>query len=110
MSETEESRACWLSNQSFSGESGGETTLDLLVKMTQVNGRLLPLGNFTEWAVGQMVYDLTGIHLMSIVKLNDCVVLIDLDPKENVVGVAQEIQKLTSLWRIECGDYISPVQ
>ena len=48
MSETELSRACGLSAQSSSGESGGEPTLNLLVKMTQVNGKPWPLGNFTE--------------------------------------------------------------
>ena len=40
-----------------------------------------------------MVYDLTGTHPLCVVKLNDCEVLIELDPKENVIG---EIQKLNS--------------
>ena len=62
MSEIEQSGVCKISNQSFSGESRGVTTLDPLVKMTQINGKPLLLGNYTEWAVGQMVYDLTGIH------------------------------------------------
>ena len=33
---------------------------------------------------------------MCVVKFNDCEVLIELPPKENVIEVAQEIQKLTS--------------
>ena len=47
--------------------------------------------------MGQFVYDLMGVHSVCIVKLNSCEVLIELDPKENVIGVAQEIQKFT-IW------------
>ena len=47
---------------------------------------------------------------MSVVKLNNCEVLIELNQKENVIGVAQEIQKLTSWGRIKCRVYISPAQ
>ena len=50
--------------------------------MTQVNSKPLLLGNFTEQAVGQMVYDLTGVHPVFVVKLNDCEVLTELDPKK----------------------------
>ena len=42
-----------------------------------------------------MVYDLTGVYPVCIAKLNDHEVLIELDPKENVAGLAQEIQKST---------------
>ena len=94
-SKTEQSGACRLSDQSSSGQSGGEPTLNPLVKITQVNGKPLPLGNFTEWALGQLVYDLTGIHPVCAAKSNDYEVLIELDPIKNVIGVAQEIQKLT---------------
>ena len=96
MSETEQSGACKLSDQSSNAKLGGEPTLSLLIKIIQFNGKPLPLGNFTEQAVGQLVYDLTGIKPVCVVKLNDCEVPFELDPKENVTGVAQEIQKLTS--------------
>ena len=42
------------------------------------------------------MYDLTCIHPMCIARLNDCEVPIELDPKENVIGVAHKIQTLTS--------------
>ena len=40
---------------------------------------------------------------MSVVKLNNCEAFTELDPKENVSGVAQEIQKLTCWegWNVE---------
>ena len=43
-----------------------------------------------------MVYELTGIHPVCFAILNDHEDLIELDPKESIVRVAQEIQKLTS--------------
>ena len=94
MSETKWSGACGLSDQSSSGELGDEPTMKFLVKMTQVNCKPLPFANFTEHAVVQLVYDLTDIHPVSVAKVNDCEVLTELDPKENVIGVAQEIKNL----------------
>ena len=45
--------------------------------------------------MGQLVYNLTGIHPVYVVNLNDCEVLIELGPTECNWG-SQEIQTLIS--------------
>ena len=109
MSENGQSRAYGLSDQCSSGESVGEPTLNLLVKITQINGEALPLGNLQneQWVIWCMT--LTGIQPVCVVKLKECVVLIELDPKVNVIGVAQEIQKLIS-WEGLKSCSILPIQ
>ena len=86
-----------LRDHSIMGEMEEESNFNILVKVEQVNGKPLPLGKFKEWVAGHLVYEVTGMCLFGVAKLNDREVLLEFDPNEGIVGISQEIEKMTVL-------------
>ena len=56
----------------------------------------MPLRNFIGRVVGRMVQEVTGMCLINLAKLNNQEVLLEFDLSDGVVGIVQEIQKITS--------------
>ena len=63
----------------------------LLLEVTQMNGRPLPVGMFTVHAVAQCVIDLTGQNPVEVDIMNDRDAVVQMEPKNLVVHVAQAL-------------------
>lgn len=66
----------------------------LLMKMTQRNGKPLPVGSHIERKVYAEIQKLTGANPLGISKLNDQEVLVKFEEKTPIVGVAICIEKI----------------
>ena len=66
----------------------------LLMKMTQRNGKPLPVGSHIERKVYAEIQKLTGANPLGISKLNDQEVLVKFEEKTPIVGVAIHIEKI----------------
>ena len=56
--------------ESYLGKDKREQAFVLLLRVTQANGKLLPIGGFTNRAMAQM-YEITGVTLRDVVVLTD---------------------------------------
>ena len=63
----------------------------LLLEVTQMDGRPLPVGMFTARAVAQHVIDLTGQNPLEVDIMNDRDAVVQMEPKNLVVHVAQAL-------------------
>ena len=66
----------------------------LLLRVTQANGRPLPIGGFTSRAMTQMIHDITGIILREVVILTDQEVVFKIEDQSSIIEVSRAIQGL----------------
>ena len=69
----------------------------LLLEVTQTDGRPLPVGMFTACTVAQYVIELTGQNPVEVDVMNDCEVIIQMEPETTVVHAAQALHN-ARLW------------
>ena len=69
----------------------------LLLEVTQTDGRPLPVRMFTACTVAQHVIELTGQNPVEIDVMNDCDMIIQMEPETTVVHAAQALHK-ARLW------------
>ena len=75
---------------SFSQTGSVQDPLVLLLKVTQLDRWPFPIGIFTACAVTQHIIDITGKSPVHTDVLTDCEVVVQMEPAEIVVSVAQE--------------------
>ena len=63
----------------------------LLLKVTQTDGRPLPVGMFTACTVAQHVINLTGQNPVDVDVMNDCDAIIQMEPETTVVHATQAL-------------------
>ena len=66
----------------------------LLLRVTQTNGRPLPIGGFTGRAMTQMMHDKMGVILREVVILTDQEVVFEIEDESSVIEVSKAIQGL----------------
>ena len=66
----------------------------LLLRLTQANGRPLPIGGFTNRAMIQMICDITGVIPKEADILTDQEVVIEIEDQSSIVEVSRVIQAL----------------
>ena len=71
----------------------------LLLRVTQVNGRPLPIGGFTSGAMTQMIHDIMGVIPREVVILTDQEVVFEIEDQSSIIEVSRAIQGLFSLGR-----------
>ena len=66
----------------------------LLLRVTQANGRLMPIGGFTSRAMIQMICDITGVIPKEADILTDQEIVIEIEDQSSIVEVSRVIQGL----------------
>ena len=66
----------------------------LLIRVTQANGRPLPIEGFTSRAMVQMICDVTGVIPEEVEILMDQEVIVEVEDQSSIVEVSQVIQGL----------------
>ena len=66
----------------------------LLLRVTQANGRLLPIGGFMSRAMIQMICDITGVIPKEADILTDQEVVLEIEDQSSIVEVSRVIQGL----------------
>ena len=66
----------------------------LLLRVTQANGRLLPIGGCTSRAMTQMIHDIRGVIPGKVVILTDQEVVFKIEDQSSIIEVSRAIQGL----------------
>ena len=66
----------------------------LLLRVTQANGRLLPIGAFTSRAMIQMICDITGVIPKEADIVTDQELVLETEDQSSIVEVSRVIQGL----------------
>ena len=66
----------------------------LLLKVTQANGRPLPIGGFMSRAMTQMIHDIGGVIPKEIDILTDQEVVLEIEDQSSIIEVSRVIQGL----------------
>ena len=66
----------------------------LLLRVTQANGRPLPVGGFTSRAMAQMIHDIAGVIQKEIDILTDQEVVLEIEDQSSIIEVSRVIQGL----------------
>ena len=70
----------------------------LLLRVTQANGRPLPIGGFTSRAMTQRLHDIMGVIPREVVILTDQGVVFEIEDQSSIIEVSKAIQGLFH-WR-----------
>ena len=62
--------------------------------MTQLNGRPLPVGRFTGWAMSQMLHEITGVVPEEVLVMNDQKVVMEFKEGIPMIEVSQAVHGL----------------
>ena len=65
--------------EGYLGEDSRELVFVLLLRVTQANGKPLPIGGFTSRAMAQMFYEIAGVTPRDVVILTDQEIVIELE-------------------------------
>ena len=71
-----------------------EQTIVLLLRVTQANGKSLPIGGFTSRAMAQMLYEIAGVTPRDVVILTDQEVVIELEKEIPIMEVSRAVHGL----------------
>ena len=71
----------------------------LLLRVTQANGKPLPIGGFTSRAMTQMIHDIMGVIPREVVILTDQEVVFEIQDQSSTIEVSKAIQEVVSLGR-----------
>ena len=66
----------------------------LLLRVTQANGKPLPIGGFTTRAMSQMLAEVAGAIPKQVVIMNDQEVVMELDEETSLMDVSRAIHRL----------------
>ena len=66
----------------------------LLLRVTQANGRPLPIGGFTSRAMTQMIHEIMGVMVREVVILTDQGVVFKTEDESSIIEVSKAIQGL----------------
>ena len=66
----------------------------LLLRMTQANGKLLPIDGFTGGAMAQMFYEIGGVTPREVVILTDQEVVVELEMETPIMEVSRAVHGL----------------
>ena len=66
----------------------------LLLRVTQANGKPLPIGGFNSRAMAQMLYEITAVTLKDVVILTDQEVVIELEKETPIMEVSRAVHGL----------------
>ena len=66
----------------------------LLLRVTQSNGKLLPIGGFTGRAMSQMLHEVAWVVPKEVVIMNDREVVIELEEETSIMEVSRAIHGL----------------
>ena len=76
------------------GEDKREQAFVLLLRVTQANGKPLPIGGFTNRAMAQMLYEISGVTSRDVVILTDQEVVIELEVETPIMEVSRVVHGL----------------
>ena len=76
------------------GDDKREQAFVLLLRVTQANGRPVPIGRFTNRAMAQMLYEIAGVTLRDMVILTDQEVVIELEMETPLMEVSRAVHGL----------------
>ena len=71
-----------------------EQPCPLLLRVTQLNARPLPIGGFTGHAMSQMLHEVAGVIPKEVAVLNDQEVVIELKEETSIMEVLRAIHGL----------------
>ena len=80
--------------EGYLGEDKRKQPFVLLLRVTQANGKPLPIGGFTNRAMTQMLCEITGVTLRDVVVLTDQEVVIELEMETPVMEVSRVVHGL----------------
>ena len=66
----------------------------LLLRVTQANGRTLPIGGFTSRAITQMMHEIMGVIPREVVILPDQEVVFEMEDESSILEVSKAVQVL----------------
>ena len=72
-----------------------ENELSMLFRVSQLSGKTLPIGSFTERKISQMIHRATGITPVALTLLGPKEVLLEFEKATSVVEVAMVLHALT---------------
>ena len=81
-------------DEGYLGEDKREQAFVLLLRVTQANGKPLPIGGFTNRMMAQMLYEITGVTLRDVVILTDQEVVIELEMETPIMEVSRAVHGL----------------
>ena len=71
----------------------------LLLRVTQANGRPLPVGGFTSRAMTQMIHDIAGVIPKETDILTDQEVVLEIEDQSSIIEVSRSNTRVVSLGR-----------
>ena len=71
-----------------------EQPFALLLRVTQLNGKPLPIGGFTGQAMSQMLHEVAGVISKEVVILNDQEYVMELEEETSIMKVSKAIHGL----------------
>ena len=77
-------------------EDEREQSFVLLLRVTQANGRLLPIGGFTGRAMAQMLYEIAGVTSREVVILTDQEVVVELEMETPIMECQEQYMGCTN--------------
>ena len=80
--------------EGYLGEDKRKQSFVLLLRVTQANGKPLPIGGFTGRAMAQMLYEIAGVTPRDVVVLTDQEVVIELEMETPIMEVSRAVHWL----------------
>ena len=80
--------------EGYLGEDKREQAFVLLLRVTQANGKPLPISGFTSRAMAQMLNKIAGVILREVVTLTDQEVVIELEIETPIIEVSRAVHGL----------------
>ena len=77
----------------------------LLLRVTQANGRPLPIGGFTSRVMTQMIHEIMGVILREVVILTDQEVVFEIEDESSIIEVSKAVQGLFH-WEVNLSQWI----
>ena len=65
----------------------------LLLRVTQLNGKPLPIGGFTGWVISQMLHEVAGVIPKEVVVMNDQEVVMEYEKETPMMEVSKALSK-----------------
>ena len=78
----------------YLGEDKREQSFVLLLRVTQANGKPLPIGGFTGRVMAQILYDIAGVTVMDVVVLTDEEAVVELEMETPIMEVSSAVHGL----------------
>ena len=79
----------------------------LLLRVTQANGKLLPIGGFTGRTMAQMLYQIAGVIPKEVVILTDQEVVMTLEEEASMMEVSRAVHGLCQQQMMEILEKVS---